>query len=321
MRFVLSDTDVSIANALRRVMIGEVPTLAIELVDIEENSTVLHDEFLAHRLGLLPIRVTRGVNSNAVGAESFEYRHLCSCQSGNCPNCSVQFDLDASNDGPEEVKTVYSSDLLSRTEGVEIIGYSSREEMQMGGPDKRGIVVAKLGIGQRLKLTATAYKGIGKIHHKWSPVAVATYTFEPKVTLNMARLEDLTEAQRAELVGSCPTRVFDFDRSSGRVSVANPAACVFCDACVRTGRAFREKADDDNVVSVEPVPGRFLFSVETTGALRPEEVVLSALRRLQEMVKTLRAHCETVQSSGGLAAIQHSAVAPYLPYRDSGGFV
>lgn len=59
---MLSDTDVSFANALRRVMISEVPTLAIEEVIIEKNNTVLHDEFIAHRLGLIPL-YSHDVNS------------------------------------------------------------------------------------------------------------------------------------------------------------------------------------------------------------------------------------------------------------------
>lgn len=53
--FEMIGVDVSFANALRRIMIAEVPTVAIEHVYMWNNSSIVHDEVLAHRIGLVPI--------------------------------------------------------------------------------------------------------------------------------------------------------------------------------------------------------------------------------------------------------------------------
>ena len=85
-KFELLNTDVAVANSLRRIIIAEIPTMAIDLVEVKENTSALHDEFIAHRLGLIPLM------SNEV--EFFAFSDKCICDS-MCPKCSVSFKLQA----------------------------------------------------------------------------------------------------------------------------------------------------------------------------------------------------------------------------------
>ena len=60
MEFDLVGVDAAIANAFRRILIAEVPTMAIETVYVFNNTSVIHDEVLSHRLGLIPIKADPG---------------------------------------------------------------------------------------------------------------------------------------------------------------------------------------------------------------------------------------------------------------------
>lgn len=55
--FDIIGIDAAVANAFRRILIAELPTMAIEKVLIANNTSVIQDEVLAHRLGLIPIKV------------------------------------------------------------------------------------------------------------------------------------------------------------------------------------------------------------------------------------------------------------------------
>ena len=82
--FDLIGVDLAVANSLRRIMISEVPTLTIDLVEIKENTSALHDEFIAHRIGLVPLV------SDTV--DSFVRSEDCACQR-QCNKCTVNFRL------------------------------------------------------------------------------------------------------------------------------------------------------------------------------------------------------------------------------------
>ncbi|MCK5410027.1 MAG: DNA-directed RNA polymerase subunit D, partial [Candidatus Heimdallarchaeota archaeon] len=55
-KFILSGVSLAYANALRRLALAEVPSLVIEDVYVLRNTSPLFDEFIAHRLGLIPLK-------------------------------------------------------------------------------------------------------------------------------------------------------------------------------------------------------------------------------------------------------------------------
>ena len=74
-------------NAIRRIAISEVPTLAIDDVVILENSSVMHDEAIAHRLGLIPLRTE---------LNRFVFSNQCDCNNTlGCSKCRILLILDA----------------------------------------------------------------------------------------------------------------------------------------------------------------------------------------------------------------------------------
>ena len=104
-KFELVNADLTVANALRRIIISEVPTMAIDIVEILENTTVLHDEFLAHRCGLIPLE--------SQDVDNYEYVTECDCNTGRCSKCSVEFVLHVDYKD-KEVYEVTSNDIVSK---------------------------------------------------------------------------------------------------------------------------------------------------------------------------------------------------------------
>jgi hypothetical protein len=112
-KFTLSKTDASMANALRRVMMAEVPTMAIDKVEFLQNTTVLHDDFIAHRLGLVPLVSSKAgfdVDNQDENQRDYQFNRDCSCQ-GYCPNCTAVFELNVKCDGDLEEYKVTTNDL------------------------------------------------------------------------------------------------------------------------------------------------------------------------------------------------------------------
>ena len=136
-------------NSLRRLAISEIPTLAIDDVVILENSSVMPDEAVAHRLGLIPLRTDPG---------RFVMAHECDCKSTlGCSKCRVLLVLDS--EATDKSKVVTSGELVSEDELVK--------------PVSKDIPVVVLAPNQKLKFEAYARLGTGKDHAKWQPTGAA----------------------------------------------------------------------------------------------------------------------------------------------------
>lgn len=148
-RIRLKGVDRAYANAIRRVAIAQVPTMAIEDVVILENSSVMFDELVSHRLGLIPLKTDLA---------RYNLPEDCDCKSPlGCPKCRVLLVLDA--EAAERVRTVNSGDLIAEDPETK--------------PIADNIPIVKLAPGQKIKLEAYARLGRGSEHAKWQPTSAS----------------------------------------------------------------------------------------------------------------------------------------------------
>nr|XP_043628147.1 DNA-directed RNA polymerases II, IV and V subunit 3-like [Erigeron canadensis] len=285
-KFELRNTDASMANALRRVMISEVPTIAIDLVEIEVNSSVLNDEFIAHRLGLIPLTSER--------AMSMRFSRDCdACDGdGQCEFCSVEFHLRAKciNDQTLDVtsKDLYSSDHTVVPVDFSESGGSAFENAE----DSRGITIVKLRKGQELRLRAIARKGIGKDHAKWSPAATVTFMYEPEIHINEEMMETLSLEEKTSIVDSSPTKVFGINPQTGQVVVVDPEAYTYDDEVLKKVEAMGKPG----LVEIYAKEDSFIFTVESTGAVKASQLVLNAIDVLKQKLDAVRLLEESLEA-------------------------
>lgn len=163
--------DESLANAIRRSAL-EVPVLAIDEVEFIKNDSVLFDEVLALRLGLVPLKMEKDM----------ELIEDCKCKGKGCARCSVDLKLSAKGPG-----VVYSKELKGKAEVV-------YPEMALD----------VLKEGQELEFVATARLGKGIKHTKFSP-ALVYYR-------NSAELENKDCENCEDCVKACPQNVLKMEK-------------------------------------------------------------------------------------------------------------
>ena len=198
LEFELSNIDVSLANALRRIMIAEVPTVAIDDVYIRDNTGVMQDEMLAHRLGLIPIHHPGSSTIKPYNKESDDKTERVKTSDNTLvfrlkKKCNMGDLRIGHNDCL--FMNITSADLKFVPHGPEQESWSKEQQPRCTVDD---VVITRLGLNQAINLEAHCVKGIGATHAKWSPVATASYRMFPEIRFKHA--EGVTGALARELV-------------------------------------------------------------------------------------------------------------------------
>ena len=130
------------ANAIRRICLNGVLIFAIDTVDILENSSILADEGIAHRLGLIPLKT----ELSAIETSGDSDRIMLTLDSGD----SI------------ETRTIFSGEIESQDDTIK--------------PISEKIPIVTLAPNQRIKFEAHARLGRGIEHAKWNSSNIATLT-------------------------------------------------------------------------------------------------------------------------------------------------
>uniref|UniRef100_A0A3B4Y615 DNA-directed RNA polymerases I and III subunit RPAC1 n=1 Tax=Seriola lalandi dorsalis TaxID=1841481 RepID=A0A3B4Y615_SERLL len=159
MEFDMVGIDAAIANAFRRILLAEVPTMAIEKVFIYNNTSIVQDEVLAHRLGLIPIKADPRLfeyrNTEEEGSEIDTIQLQLKIKCSRNPRASK----DSSD--PRELylnHMVYSRDIKWVPIGNQADVFADSSI----GPVHDDILIAQLRPGQELDIIMHCVKGLGE---------------------------------------------------------------------------------------------------------------------------------------------------------------
>lgn len=214
----IKDVSDTFMNTIRREILESVPTMAIEEVEFRENDSILYDEMLAHRLGLIPF--TTDLKSYMLPTEEETKTGEYSARS------SLKMILKAK--GP---CTVYASDIQTKDSKIK--------------PVFPNTPLVKLNKGQKLEFEATAILGKGKDHMKFAPGLAYYY--------NISEFKQIKKLENADdIVKKCPEGIFK--SKNGELIPQNEIDSDLWDSCldfVPKGTIEIKDKDDEFIFCVE----------------------------------------------------------------------
>jgi DNA-directed RNA polymerase alpha subunit len=165
--FEMHNIDVSLANAIRRIILSDVPAVAIDgeidpTIEVHRNDGPLHNEFMLHRFGLIPICFSEEETENFV---SEDYVFTLNVENKTALSINVtSHDFQVMHLGKpmaeKELKRLFPSDAIS----------------------KEHILITRLRPGEGIQVEGHAIKSTARYHAGFSHVSLCTMSFIPKQT-------------------------------------------------------------------------------------------------------------------------------------------
>ncbi|KAK3335753.1 DNA-directed RNA polymerase [Cercophora scortea] len=306
--FSLIGVDASIANAFRRIMIADVPSLAIEYVFMANNTSVIQDEVLAHRLGLIPFKGGReGLHKflkwykkPADGDEdpgNFDYNTIRMELNVECTHNENAAEDEEDPNKLYHHANVYASDIKFDPIGRQSQYFSGENAITPVNPD---ILIAKLRPGQAIECSMHMHKGAGSDHAKFSPVATASYRLMPTIDI----LQPILGADAEKFSKCFPRGVIGLEKVTRREAaqkgsgyeghegelkavVKDPMRDTVSRECLRHAE-FKDK------VKLGRRRDHFIYSIESAGQWESDAIFLESIAHLKEKCRKLEGQIVTM---------------------------
>ncbi|KAL7750636.1 DNA-directed RNA polymerase core subunit rpc40 [Sorochytrium milnesiophthora] len=294
--------DAAIANALRRILIAEIPTIAIETVYVENNTSVMADEVLSHRLGLIPLKVDpvkldfRHEGDALTDRNTIVFKLNVKCEDNpKAPRDAVHHKQKYINsqgnimhalraNGTNQKKTALSKHFVWEPQGDQAEWFKDEPVR----PVYEDIVITRLGRDQTIDCELHCHKGIGRDHAKFSPVATATYRLLPEIRL----LKPITGDQAYKLQSCFSKGVIAVEDVNGV-----PTASVASARNDTVSREVLRHKEFENDVILTRVRDHFIFEVESVGSVVPAVLIVQSMQILKRKCLYVKRCLETLNAT------------------------
>ncbi len=258
LKFVVSGISIEMVNAIRRVIISEIPVMAVDEVIILKNDSPLYDEIIAHRLSMIPL---------TTDLEVYKLPRECSCGGYGCPLCQVSLTCEVTNTTNTPIE-IYSRDLNSND--PKII------------PVDPNIPIVKIDKNNKVIIEAYAILGLAKDHVKWQAVSNIFYRFYPQINFDDSKCEKCSD--KCIVSRMCPEGLYDFTNKKSPILVEDYwKTCTLCNSC-------RNECPEE-AIKVGWKENSYIFSIESDGVLPFKAIMKKTfeifLEKIDEFVEKL----------------------------------